>query len=616
MKKLLLHALSLLFSLTLFASAPQTISYQAVVRGDDNELLRDSTISVKIAILLDNKKAVYTETRQVKTNANGLVTLSIGDEHATSAESISDIDWSAGSYFIHCGFDLTGGDDYTLTLSSQIMSVPYALYAERVAAEALPSWLDFDNKPQYTYTEIEGTPTIPTQVSELENDKHYLTQADLPATDSTFYYSVAYRISEKDTAYWNAKLDSYTETDPMFNASAAAKITNADIETWNKKLSQYTEQDPHYLNSTASKITEGDITNWNNKLSSFTEQDPYFTQSAAASIQRTDINNWNEKISTESDPIFNQSLAAKISSADTAYWNGKADKKDIPTVPTNVSQFNNDAQYVKQSELSGILTLLNQLSGKIDSVSTVNAQLTAKVSTLSHTIDSLTAPVYRQATTKKYGFATSSFNYGPDMYANLQNGDRIVFIVRHSERGSDYSVNGGLNDNGKNLAIEVGAKYQGGRAAVNDAYYASTHFKRCKETSYYIASSRGDSYPENMEAVNNPIDVLLDNYYGAISGWSNTAAWYENNKADVNEKSLTLINTCCELSAGKTFAWFTSHDKTMVPLIEWLTNEAISFTSPQWVNYMSGIAVIVHKDGAWEAYPVRNLGDGFLYQNY
>ena len=72
---------------------------------------------------------VYVETQNATTNDNGLVSIRIGDG-AVVEGVFADIDWSNGKYFIKTETDPAGGTNYTISGSSQILSVPYALYAE------------------------------------------------------------------------------------------------------------------------------------------------------------------------------------------------------------------------------------------------------------------------------------------------------------------------------------------------------------------------------------------------------------------------------------------------------------------------------------------------------
>jgi hypothetical protein len=110
-----------------FAQSPQTMSYQAVVRDGSNVLVTNHAVSMRISILHGSAtgNVVFTETQNTTTNANGLVSIAIGIESGFAA-----IDWSAGSYFIKTETDATGGSDYSIVGVSQLLSVPYALYAK------------------------------------------------------------------------------------------------------------------------------------------------------------------------------------------------------------------------------------------------------------------------------------------------------------------------------------------------------------------------------------------------------------------------------------------------------------------------------------------------------
>ena len=121
------------FTGILFAQAPEKMSYQAVVRDGSNELVINQTVGMQISILQGTVSgtSVYTETQTPITNSNGLVSLEIGSGTSVSG-TFSAIDWSAGPYFIKTETDPNGGINYTITGTSQLMSVPYALYAEKV----------------------------------------------------------------------------------------------------------------------------------------------------------------------------------------------------------------------------------------------------------------------------------------------------------------------------------------------------------------------------------------------------------------------------------------------------------------------------------------------------
>ncbi len=128
---LIITLTNLLIITSLFAQAPEKMSYQAVVRDASNDLLIDTQIGMQISILQNavDGTAVYVETQTPTTNANGLVTVEIGDGTVVSGDFAA-IDWSAGSYFIKTETDPAGGTSYTITGTSQLLSVPYALHAK------------------------------------------------------------------------------------------------------------------------------------------------------------------------------------------------------------------------------------------------------------------------------------------------------------------------------------------------------------------------------------------------------------------------------------------------------------------------------------------------------
>jgi hypothetical protein len=115
---------------TVFAQAPEKMSYQAVVRDAGNALVTNQGVGMQLSILQGSTSgsSVYTETQTPTTNINGLVSIEIGSGTVVTG-TFNTIDWSAGPYFIKTETDPTGGASYTITGTSQLMSVPYALHA-------------------------------------------------------------------------------------------------------------------------------------------------------------------------------------------------------------------------------------------------------------------------------------------------------------------------------------------------------------------------------------------------------------------------------------------------------------------------------------------------------
>jgi uncharacterized protein (TIGR02145 family) len=136
------------FLSTTFAQSPQKISYQAVVRNSSNQLVTSHAVGIKISILQGSETgtAVYVETQAPITNANGLVTIEIGSGTIVTG-TFAIINWAAGTYFIKTETDPSGGTSYTITGTSQLLSVPYALYANTAGNAFSGNYADLTNKP-------------------------------------------------------------------------------------------------------------------------------------------------------------------------------------------------------------------------------------------------------------------------------------------------------------------------------------------------------------------------------------------------------------------------------------------------------------------------------------
>ncbi|MDO9633566.1 MAG: fibrobacter succinogenes major paralogous domain-containing protein [Paludibacter sp.] len=131
MKKVFAILAAVLLTVIVFAQPPQKMSYQAVIRNASDNLVTSSTVGMQFSILQGSASstAVYVETQTPTTNANGLVSVAIGTGTVVSG-NIAAIDWESGPYFIKTETDPAGGTTYTITGTSQLLSVPYALHAK------------------------------------------------------------------------------------------------------------------------------------------------------------------------------------------------------------------------------------------------------------------------------------------------------------------------------------------------------------------------------------------------------------------------------------------------------------------------------------------------------
>jgi hypothetical protein len=140
-----------------FAQAPQKLSYQAVVFDSQNALVRNTAVGMRISILQGSVSGdiVFQETYvpNPQTNGNGVVSVEIGTG-TPSIGTFSAIDWATGPYFMKSETDLAGGSNYTITGTSEVLSAPYALYANTAGNGFSGDYNDLTNKP-----EVDGSET-------------------------------------------------------------------------------------------------------------------------------------------------------------------------------------------------------------------------------------------------------------------------------------------------------------------------------------------------------------------------------------------------------------------------------------------------------------------------
>ena len=253
MKRLTIIATIITLALVSFAQSQPTIGYQAVVRTSDGNLICNRQITMRVWILAGNAdgNAVYVENHYAATDKNGLFSIEIG--RGETSDNWSAIDWSHGPYFVKTEIDPHGGINYSIVSVNQMLSVPYAMYADMagnmpdvsgyISEETDPTvsaWAKTDSKPAYDYSEITNTPEIPTlpaNVSAFANDARYITLSDVPAQVNSNWNATSgtsqilnkpTRVSQftNDVGY----LTSVTETQTIADAAALGNSINAQLK--------------------------------------------------------------------------------------------------------------------------------------------------------------------------------------------------------------------------------------------------------------------------------------------------------------------------------------------------------------------------------------------------
>ena len=109
---------------------PQAVSYQAVARDAQGKVVAQKPIGIQVEILKGSTTGtvVFSETHTPTSSNTGTVNLLIG-QGTRKTGTFSSVDWGADTYYLQLSMDLTGGSNYEKVSTTQMLPVPYALYA-------------------------------------------------------------------------------------------------------------------------------------------------------------------------------------------------------------------------------------------------------------------------------------------------------------------------------------------------------------------------------------------------------------------------------------------------------------------------------------------------------
>jgi uncharacterized protein (TIGR02145 family) len=140
MKYFIATVISIVMFFQLKAQSPNQIQYQAVIRNATGQVLAGQAVGMRVSIIKGSATgtAVYVETHRDTTTNSGLVTLEIGLGTVVTG-SFAAINWGQGPYFIKTESDISGGTNYQLAGTTQLMSVPYSMYSNDVASSLTSS---------------------------------------------------------------------------------------------------------------------------------------------------------------------------------------------------------------------------------------------------------------------------------------------------------------------------------------------------------------------------------------------------------------------------------------------------------------------------------------------
>ena len=257
MKKLYL-IIALIATTVILAQAPQGFNYQATVRNNSGQLVLNQNVLVKFNIYQNSATGtlVYSENQSATTDDLGHINLVVGQGTATTA-TFSTINWGSGSYYL--GIELNSGNGYLTMGTTQLLSVPYALYANsagnnQAATPNLASVLAVNNGANNLQIKNLADPTDPqdavtksylaTQIAQLQAQITALQNASIaPLPNVTI-----------GTQVWstnNLEVTTYRDGTPIPQVTDPAAWANLTTGAW-----------CYYNHISANGDTYGKLYNW------------------------------------------------------------------------------------------------------------------------------------------------------------------------------------------------------------------------------------------------------------------------------------------------------------------------------------------------------------------
>lgn len=226
--------------------------------------------------------------------------------------------------------------------------------------------------------------------------------------------------------------------------------------------------------------------------------------------------------------------------------------------------------------------------------------------------------------------ATETFADIQDVYESIKPNERVIFVLRHAERGDDTGKGGTLTSKGKNQSSDVGKKL----TKFSEPFLlGASEFLRAHQTVEYIARGKGqqydvrDTFPElnddwyiNDREENDKVKDACGGGWQSFSKYAYTGDYTTGDKPAFHllaDRSVELIEDVILAKysdPAQRFVMLSSHDKVMVPLVAYCTNLKANlkyYDGGKWLNYLAGIAIIIDELGNRRYVPVKGLDSAY-----
>ena len=314
MKYLIIMSL-LIIPILGISQVSQRINFQSILRNTTGEVVSNSSVSLRISILSGTITGtlVYSETHAKTTDAGGLMSLQIGSGTVLSGV-FANIDWGSTSHFIKLEADFSGGSNYVVLGTQELMSVPYALYASKTDTSAL-------NLTSRLATKLNATDTVSlsnrinakantnsgsSDTSLLNLTNRFSTK--LNVTDTTSLSNrIDLKLTKTDTASLSNRIDlKLTKTDTASLSNRIdGKLTKTDTASLSERIDlKLTKTDTASLSNRIDlKLTKTDTASLSNRID--------------GKLTKTDTASLSERINTK---LNSSVIDLGIRTGDIIYW--------------------------------------------------------------------------------------------------------------------------------------------------------------------------------------------------------------------------------------------------------------------------------------------------------
>jgi uncharacterized protein (TIGR02145 family) len=362
----------LIFPLIGISQAPQRINFQSVLRNTNGEVVSNRTVSLRISILSDtiNGIADYVEIHTKTTDAGGLMSLQIGNGTAPSMD-FTTINWGNSAHFIQLEADLSGGNNYVLLGTQELMSVPYALYASATDTSVFNLTTRFKTK-------LNGADTI--SLSDRINAKSSLSDTSLLNLITRFET----KLSGTDTASLSNRINaksSLSDTSLLnLTTRFETKLSGADTTSLSTRMNaKLSKTDTASLSDRINANLNKTDTSLLNLVSRFeTKLSKVDTVSLSdrinAKLSKVDTVSLSDRINAKLSKVDTSSLSdridAKLTKTDTS---SLSDRVDLKLTKTDTSSLSDriDAKLTK-TDTSSLSDRIDAKLTKTDTASLSN----------------------------------------------------------------------------------------------------------------------------------------------------------------------------------------------------------------------------------------------------